>query len=238
MEIYRAKNSETAKKKASKELQSILEENKDTAVLFLSSGGSALSLLEDIELKNADNLTISVLDERYTFKGDESNFVNLAKTNFMKSTLESGAKIIDSRPEDGESLEDAAIQFEQALKVWRVRHPEGKIIVTMGVGSDGHTAGIFPFPDEEEPFHQAFLNPERFVFGYEVPPEASEFTKRMTTTMSFLTTEVDVAVVYIAGSEKKEALMNIEKEKGSLNVTPSLILNKMKKVFVYTDIEL
>ena len=219
--------------KAVAQLSKLFEENKDKSILFLTSGGSAMTLLDALPFPNVQKITLGVLDERFTFKEVESNFYAFSQTSFYKEGIEKGAKIIDPRPEDGEELEDAATEFAQALNVWRVQNPDGVIIATIGVGDDGHTAGVFPFPNDQEDFNLAFNTPNNFVFGYEIPKEVNFFTQRMTATLSFLRDEVAHAVCFLHGEGKTEALKDIEDEKGYLHVTPARILHEMKNVTVF-----
>lgn len=184
----------------------------DVPILLMVSGGSSISLLDNIKL--ADNITLTVLDERYE---DESNFAQVSHlTN----------RLIDPGAVGGESLEETATRFENNIKEWRENNPSGKIIITQGMGGDGHTAGIFP----------SFKETDKWVVGYEV--NTNQFPKRITVTPSFLINEVDTSIVYISGESKKEALEKVLDESGSLSETPARIIREMKDATIFTDIDL
>jgi len=57
-------------------------------------------------------------------------------------------------------LEKLAHRYESSLFEWAKKHPEGKIIATMGIGFDGHTAGIMPYPENPETFARLFEDKE------------------------------------------------------------------------------
>ncbi len=55
-------------------------------------------------------------------------------------------------PGPGKPWTALAQRMEKNLRAWKNQNPQGKIIATLGIGADGHTAGIFPFADNSSTF--------------------------------------------------------------------------------------
>jgi len=219
-------------------LNALLDAYKDRDVLLLLSGGSALSLLDTVDatlLSRQD--VVCVLDERYTSEPADSNTTQLVQSAFWERASKQHVSIIDPRPDENESLEDAARRFNLVLKEWHVLHHEGVVIATMGIGPDGHTSGVLPMPHNPDTFEELFFNHERCVRGYSVDVRVNPHTKRLTTTLSYIKKHVHHAVVYAAGDNKQEALKALVARTGKLEATPARILHALTDVHLYTDQE-
>src|SRR3989344_592734 len=154
MNIFCDSEESVVLKEAKQYLNKKFAELKDRPLLFLSSGGSSLKLLDGVEKQNiSSNITIGVLDERFSENEKVSNFAQLTETNFFKKAQTKGASFINSRIQKGEILQDLAVRFEKGLRTWKEKNPEGKIVITLGIGVDWHTAGIMPFPENKELFY-------------------------------------------------------------------------------------
>jgi len=219
----------TPQEDATSALNATLKEAHGKDILLLLSGGSALALLDGIDTSLlGPHVTISVLDERWTYTEADSNFEQLSNISFYTTALASGAQTIDPRPQKPESLVDTAKRFDLALKHWHITHREGVVIATMGIGEDGHTAGILPFPEDPETFESLFTHTTTCVRGYSVPKEKNPHTKRMTVTITYLKRHVDHAVVFAVGENKRAALGRLQRKEGELAVTPARVLREMK----------
>jgi 6-phosphogluconolactonase/glucosamine-6-phosphate isomerase/deaminase len=218
-------------------LRDILKAEPSGPVLLLCSGGSALSILKQgVEPVSLSAFTLGVLDERYTFDQTVSNFTQLTHTQFFRTCTQNGAATIDPRPVEGDTLERAATRFDSALTDWHAQNPNGLVVATIGIGSDGHTAGVLPDPSHRDRFHERFVDTTRSVVGYEVAPEVNVHTERLTTTLAYLRNSIDRAIVYVVGTEKSLALQTLMAEQGSLATTPARILRDMRSVVIYTNI--
>ena len=236
MELH---TSNTPTQGAARRLSKLLDEYKARDVLLLLSGGSALTLLDRVDTTPmSERVTISLLDERYTFDESVSNFSQLTKTAFYERAAKQHVHVIDPRPREGEGLLDTAKRFDLALKHWHITHHNGVVLATMGVGSDGHTAGILPFPNNPETFEERFGAKHRCAVGYHVDPRVNPHTDRVTVTSTYLVRHADHAIVYATGEEKRTALEAVLAEEGSLHVTPARILCTMRDVALYTDLTL
>lgn len=206
-----------------------------TAVLLLLSGGSALEILSGIPAAHlGKNLTVGMLDERYDTDPGANNFLQLEQSGFYRLAKSVGARFIDSVPKEKESLEAFSARIEKEWKRWRKENENGTIIITEGVGADGHTAGIMPLPENPELFAKLFLDDGQWVRGYDAGAK-NQYPRRATATLSFLKNEVDLAIVPIAGEEKMSAFRKIISDEGTLAETPARILREMKEVKIFTN---
>ena len=140
-------STETVAREAASALDKFFSEQKGSEFLFLSSGGSSLEILRHIDVSNfGPQSTIGVLDERYSQDPSINNLAQLAATDFFKAAIERGSQFIDTIVRPGESAEDLATRFENQLKDWKNK-TDGTIIASVGIGSDGHTSGIMPYPE-------------------------------------------------------------------------------------------
>ncbi len=231
-------DSDEAISKASSCLNSILKKIKDEGVttLLLMSGGSALKIAEHVDKDSLpEHLTVSVLDDRYSKDPEVNNFSLLSKTKLYTDALAGRAKFIDTRAKNNETLEETGIIFNESLKNWCALNPNGKIIITQGIGPDGHTSGVMPYPEDKENFKKLFIDTEKYAVGYDATGK-NQYSLRITVTLKFLMDEVDESVLLMTGKDKAQAFQNLENVSGKLADAPSLVIHKMKKVNLFTDI--
>lgn len=194
-------------------LSSCLKRCAGKPLLLLASGGSALQVLEWIDpLSLGPHITISVLDERVNTRTEDKNLFQLTHTDFYKKAEAKGVKFIPFFKDGGKRA----------------------VIAIMGIGLDGHTAGIMPFPEDKNKFKELFEGDEMLV-EYDAGSK-NEYPLRLTVTISFLVNMVDHAFVYVSGEGKKEILKTILNPlSGTISMYPALVIHKMKRVDVYTD---
>lgn len=217
---------QAAKEKIEAMLKEAIAAGKD--VLFLVSGGSNIELLKQVDpqlLKNS-KITVFPLDERYD-RGDQNNSLLMKKE---------GIPIVTMVPVEIESLEAFGQRYHQFLADWIEKHPHGVIYAIIGIGPDGHTAGISP--GDQEWFDETFVNisPGKHAVGYKGnlnPPE------RVTVTPEFLRERVDEGVVVATGDGKREALIRMLSGAQNLGETPARVLAQANgKMTLYTDVQL
>lgn len=227
MEVVATKRPQVA---ASQALSSLLAAAGDTPTLLMLSGGSAFSLLDLIPPEVlGGQLTITVLDERYSTDPTVNNFAQLTQTAFYQAALAQGARIISTTVLPGESMEALRDRFDAALHAWKERHPKGVTIATMGIGPDGHTAGILPGDYDVE------WNGEAWVVDYEVPKEVNQYPKRVTVTKTFLKNQVDEAIVYAVGPTKHSFIRQLAEPNPTPQAFPAQVLKEMPAVTLFTD---
>ncbi|MBP9760432.1 MAG: 6-phosphogluconolactonase [Candidatus Pacebacteria bacterium] len=217
-------------------LNTLLRGAQGKDILLLLSGGSALALADHIDVSLlGKHVTISVLDERWTYELKDSNFAQLVARPFWQNALDANISFIDPCPHEPEDVQDTAKRFDLALKHWHITHRDGVVIATMGIGEDGHTAGILPFPEDPEMFKVLFEHTSTCVRGYTVPPAKNAHRKRMTVTLTYLNRHVHHAVVYVSGSNKKETLIALQTCTDHNAKTPACILQEMMHADIFTD---
>ncbi|MBU1014970.1 6-phosphogluconolactonase [Patescibacteria group bacterium] len=235
MEVRKVQSREAAVEDAAGLLNFELEQYQNRPVLLLLSGGSSLAILEKTSHEYfGPHVTVGALDERYSQKEKENNFAQIAATYFFREATQRGAAFIDTRVREGETQEALVLRFERELRVWRERNPNGIILATIGIGRDGHTAGIMPYPEDPEKFRRLFEQKERWVVGYNAG-EKNLYPERATVTLPFLRA-IARSLVFLVGEEKRGALERVLAEDGELAATPGRVVRDMADVTLVTDI--
>ncbi|MFZ5391629.1 MAG: 6-phosphogluconolactonase [Patescibacteria group bacterium] len=207
----------------------------DESVLLLISGGSALKVLEYIESKNWSNITLFFLDERYGINNIDSNFAQLVRLDWWVKVRNLGVRFIDSRVLPGEDLDTFTRRLDKNLNNWLEMNPNGKKIAIMGMGPDGHMAGIFPYPEDQDLFVKLF-DSNKLIVSHNVFGK-NNFPQRVTTTFRFFGL-LDKSYIYICGEEKREALTKLRENRLSKHEFPAGIIYNIKDVFLVTDIDI
>lgn len=228
MEIVKT---EKVTEKAAEILAESVQESRGE-VLLLVSGGSAFGLLDCIdESILSDQVTIGVLDERYSEDEAINNFSQLRETDFFKKCQDAGCGFIDTSVKNGESHKE----FTNRISGLISENKDKTVIVTMGIGLDSHTAGIMPFPEDENRFKELFENTD-LVIGYDAE-DKNEFRLRTTVTNTFLREYVSNAILFVSGENKKSALEKTLETSVDLHKVPARIIHSMKNVTIVTNIE-
>ncbi|MCA9364421.1 MAG: 6-phosphogluconolactonase [Candidatus Moranbacteria bacterium] len=240
MKIEECNSKDVTIQKAAQDVTKIINEETQRPMLLLCAGGSVLEMLESVVVgENMEHVTVTILDERFEKGNPEiNNFAQLSKTGFYKKLQQSRGKTIDLQIKEHESMQEYTDRFEKSLHQWGEQYSYGLIAAVVGIGHDGHIAGIFSQPYEaRDPqwFHAMFDNPEKWVVGYRVPHTENQFTKRVSVTLSFLRVHVKQVVAYAVGAHKEDAIKKLLIEPSVLCDAPARILNEMTDVTLYTD---
>lgn len=191
--------------------------------LLMLSGGSSSKLLEDINWENYPSIKTIILDERFNHDLNLNNSLNLKKI---------GVPVEEFVANSAENLDNLAKRFEARLKTFFKEYPDHKVIAVMGMGADGHVAGISPIDDETK-FNQLFVNnPEQWVVGYSgslTPPD------RITVRVPFLKDKIDQAIVFACGENKNQVMDKLMQSKLPLHKFPAMVFYQMKSVRIFTD---
>ncbi len=209
-------------------LSQALARHRESPVLLLLSGGSALALLEHVDpAVLGPHLTLTTLDERYSSDPSASNFSQIVATDFYAAAQAAGVECIDSTFMPGEILEVVGARFETALHSWHVTHPQGVVVATLGIGLDGHTAGIFPGPQPVD-----FAGPQ-WVASYSLSPgTVNRYRERITVTYTYLRSHLTEAIVYAVGPEKRKIIDTLAISAGMLERTPAAIIVELPSAVV------
>jgi len=213
---------------AVRELQTCLHEflAKEHDILLLLSGGANIEVAKQagLDLLNNPKITCMVLDERFSQNPSENNSLLLQAE---------GIPVIPSVPEDAETLEAFGARFAALLKEWLIQHPNGKVVCTLGMGPDGHIAGISPLAQELARFRELFVDNPALAVGY---PGKLTPAERVTVTAAFLRL-IDVVLAFIAGESKQEAFSSLFDSNVQLHEKPVKLLRDLPgRVVVTTDL--
>ncbi|MDE2311741.1 MAG: 6-phosphogluconolactonase [Patescibacteria group bacterium] len=234
--VSRQTSAEAAAAAAGEALNNLLAGRQERPTLLLLSAGSALGLLDYVNTKSTDgHLTVGMLDERYSSNPAINNFARLQQTDFYARAMETDTSFLGSLPRSGETPQQLAARMENNLRSWQKDFPDGLIIATLGMGPDGHTAGMFPFPENPGKFKQLFDN-QHWIVDYDAGKK-HQFAQRVTATAALLR-QVDVGLAYVCGTEKqaklKELLAGQTTEPACL---PALSWHGIKQITIFTDLE-
>ncbi|MBY0310217.1 6-phosphogluconolactonase [Patescibacteria group bacterium] len=215
---------------AVKALEDVLRASSDNAVLLLLSGGSALALLDQLpDSVFGPDLAIAMLDERWSNDETINNYAQLMTTDFYKRGRAAGATFFDSRPHRDETAVALAARYELFLRTWRATNLDGVVIATLGMGADGHTAGIFPG------YVEVLSAAGEWVAAYGVPSSMNPFTVRVTVTPRFLTSEIESAIALVVGNEKRTVLHKLTATTDP-EMYPAALWHRLPKVTVFSDL--
>lgn len=213
-------------------LKSLLTADRPT--LFLSAGGSSLKMLVELtDFTGWQQTTVTTLDERITDAASDRNFHQLQQTPLVQK-YKSKIDFIDPLPDPNMQPTEAGGRFADKLTQWQQEHQSGQIIATVGIGEDGHIAGMIP--TKEQTFRRRFQS-DALAVGYADQNLNNEFKKRITTTMTFMLKHLDQAVVYAAGERKCSVLEKLTRKNGKVWSQPAEMLKQIS-ADLFTDCNL
>lgn len=189
-------------------------------VLWLVSGGSNISAsvqtMSNLQSELTANLSITLGDERYGEVGHaDSNWAQLLQAGFDPAK----ATIYPVLQEDL-SFEATVDRFN---KLVNQAFAENDIVIAqLGIGADGHIAGILP---ESE----AALEDTALVKGY----DGGNY-KRVTLTFPALL-KIQASYTFAYGEAKRQALTNLKEGRLDITAQPSQILRELPEAYVYND---
>lgn len=193
-------------------------------VLWIITGGSSIpaevdSLRQLHKLGgHLANLSVALSDERFGPVGHaDSNWTQLAKAGFDFSNL----KTLPILTEKDASLESAVLAYEQAIAKALAR--SDVIIAQLGIGADGHLAGILP----NSPAVGADTND--LVTSY----QGRDFV-RITLTTAMLE-QVTAAYLLVTGAVKQKALVDLRDKDRPLSEQPAQLLKALPEVYIFND---
>ena len=186
-------------------------------VVWLLSGGSAIevAVLAAKRLYPGNpKLAVSLVDERYGPVGHpDSNWQQLLTQGF--ELPEAALQPVLT----GDSVMITAQKYERLME--RLLTGPAYKIGLLGMGADGHAAGILPLSPA--------VRAGSLISSYRGPNY-----QRLTLTATGLE-RLDETVVYAAGEAKRQALNNLNKGL-SLDEQPAQILKRLPKVLIFNDI--
>jgi 6-phosphogluconolactonase/glucosamine-6-phosphate isomerase/deaminase len=193
----------------------------DKKVLWLLSGGSNINisvltldiLKEHFPLKLKTNLAVSLVDERYGPVGHpDSNWQQLLEADFSLD------EIISEPVLTGLSLEETVQNFSENYK--RISTWADVVIGQMGIGLDGHTAGILP------------ESPAVTESGIACSYEALKYT-RISLTLTTIKS-INASYAFLIGSTKKLVIYYLRSRDFPYAEMPAQVLKDIPESYVYS----
>lgn len=222
IELVRVKDKAAGQVKAHEILKKIV----DATTLLALSGGTSVDYRKMIVGPgDIDPGAICVVDERYGEPFHEDSNELLLKSQGVKECTDT--KCIEARKYlVGLGFEETAKKYDEVMADLFSRFP--KRVGVMGVGTNLHTAGIFP--------HSEAVKSENLVEAIEVD---DAFPKRLTLTIKALE-QFTGFVIMMFGSSKKNALkVMLDESKNDLEKYPAVFYRKSKaEVYLVTDVKL
>lgn len=199
-------------------LQAELSQGKK--VLWLLSGGSNIGIeaqtLAMLPLDQQANLTITLNDERFGPYGHKDS--NMQQFHDALQT-ESKAKIIPVIVPESLPLEATTTHFGD--NITKEVAVADVIITQLGMGSDGHIAGILP------------RTPSVSATGAVTSYTTEQFV-RITVTFETLK-HTSAAYLFAFGTDKREQLERLRDGNVPIDEQPAQFLKQLPEVYVYND---
>jgi len=189
-------------------------------VLWVVSGGSnieaAANIMSEVPDTLSTKLTIMPVDERYGPPGHaNSNWAQLMKAGFAAKQ----AKLLPAL-KDGLSFSENTAYYNELAE--RAFAQNETIIGQLGIGPDGHVAGILPGS------HACSVT-DSLVTGYEASP-----LQRMSLTFPALK-RITAAYALAFGANKQSALKSLQSQDLPLSEQPAQILKHLREAYIYND---
>lgn len=214
------------KKEASKKALEILLKDADQNTLLLLSGGTSPDLLYRLiaENKTLKPGAVVLIDERFGSPMHEtSNEKMIFDTGLVEYLKKEGISFYGILKKN--DMENIAEQYEQTIR--NLFKKFSKKIAIMGIGTDGHTAGIKPLLDYDH---------TRLVVSYD--DINGPFGKRVTLTFEALA-QIDEFIILVFGDNeqsKKEVLRKMFQDDDQKLLPAVFYTNVPSKVIILTVI--
>lgn len=203
------------------------------SVLYLSGGKTPQRLYE--KLAQDKKLVIGasgIVDERYGEPFHDRSNEKMIKETGLLSYLKNDRTPFHPMLKKGKKREETAAYYDNLVR--ELHSVFQKSIGILGVGADGHTAGIAP--NRANFTNPLFLNDRKYLLVSEFNDKDGIFLERVT--MTFLALSMlDLLLVLVFGEDKKEALRKVF-EDGPEDMIPARFYKRpevAKKTLVITD---
>lgn len=218
---------------AGKFIRDAVSAQPDQTILLLSGGSAvaAYTAVADAVLREElPSLAIGQIDERYGEPGhDDSNELAIEQSTGLVSASQAISTPYFSMLNHGGPMTELADRYDEIL---RMEMKKRQVMAVLGIGPDGHTAGILPMDGEK--FDEVF-QPGRLVVGYEAP---GPYPRRITVTPNLLL-HCSTVIVVVAGEQKTVALRDsFISPDVPVHKTPAVLLRRCRNVHVFSDIEI
>lgn len=202
------------------ELINLINTNlKTKKVLWIVSGGSntkiTASVMGQIDKELSSNLFMMLSDERYGSEGHiDSNYKQLIDTGFDAKDATFYRTLIDDQS-ISQTISRIGQCFRRALEFCDL------VIGQLGVGEDGHIAGVLP--------NSPVVNLISDIVYFDSAPY-----KRISLSLEALKL-IDISYVFCYGKNKRNALESIRNPDLDINLIPAKVLLESKEAYIFND---
>lgn len=197
--------------------------------MCLLSGGSALNVIEHIKVRPLPECrTIFMMgDERVSGEIEVNNFLQL---NSMYPDHPVTKMTLDSSADQDETVEDFSTRIKNIFEEKFSELYKPTVIVLLGIGTDGHTAGIFPLPEKQ--FTEVYEADPTYV-----PVHLKDLTidSRASFTPSWILNNATHVIGYAVGESKKLILKSLINEFKEIHERPAELLKRHPNSVLFTD---
>ena len=189
-------------------------------VLWLLSGGSnvaaSVRIMQQLPATLSRNLSISLADERFGSPGHaDSNWTKLLQAGFAPQQARLLPVLLP-----GIGFEETQDRYELLLR--RTVQAQDCVIAQLGIGSDGHIAGILPHSPGTK-------DTEAMTVAYH-----SDRFDRISLSFAGLR-QLTATYTFAFGADKKSVLARLTNETLPPTEQPAQILKQLHEAYVYND---
>lgn len=172
----------------------------DEQTLLLLSGGSQKILYEMLaQEKKLKPFAVAMVDERFGEKMHENSNEKMIRETGLIADLETRRVVFYPVLSGNTDIAKTAVDYERTMK--DLLSKAGKKVAILGIGPDGHTAGIVP---NRLDFSDPLFSQQGNLVGW-FNDATSSFGKRVTTTFDLLI-QMDILLILAFSSSKQEPL--------------------------------
>lgn len=196
-------------------------------LLFYSGGSNAdivtIFLAQRVKQSNNKDIVLAPIDER--FSTEHSNFLQITNYNpeLYQESINTGISWLDTSPTEKDQYAMASLygkRLQTAIASCKERN--GTILALMGMGQDGHVAGIFPNTNSEALFYTTYVDTNQDVVGIELDGE-NPYPKRFSVTIKCME-QIDQFILSFSGVKKQRIVRSIEATRPPLHQVPASFL--------------
>lgn len=224
MHIYTDQNPAAA---AAAALANFVQQHPHETILCLYAGGSAFEIFTYITDADTKRRTIFMAgDERAS---GERTLNNYSQLDELLRERRSDYRILDTSYKGTDTVVTYAKKISQLL----TDHisTATRVVAILGIGTDGHTAGIFPL--EEKNFTDIYTHESTYV---PVHLEGLTIDSRASITPHTILTKVDMVLGYAVGENKKPVIQKLIQTAEPIHSMPAQLLKLHRNAVLYTDV--